>query len=161
MRRFWMGCVLASLPALPSQAAEPSPAPEILKPGEIVAAFDASDVFGTPTRVEYPKTGATVLLFFSAGCPTCHRMIPEWTRAYARRPKGLAVHGILVDREPPGFFVAMGITFPVLRSPGAEFNRRYKLQRVPYMVRVGPSGKVEDAVVGLLDPIRLGEIFRP
>jgi hypothetical protein len=96
-----------------------------------------------------------------SSCPTCHRMLPEWNRAFDRRPKGLRVYGILLDQEPPGFFMAMPVTFPVLRSPGGDFTREYKLARVPLTLRVGPAGQVEDVGSGHLDAMRLGELFRP
>ena len=28
-------------------------------------------------------------------------------------------------------------------------------------IRIGAGGKVEEAQIGIIDPIRLGEIFRP
>ena len=112
-------------------------------------------------HVDYPKGSATVLLFFLSGCPTCHKMIPEWNRAFERRPPKLNVIGVLMDHEPPGFFQATRIAFPVVRSPGREFLNAWKVHRAPLTVRVGPGGKVEEAQTGIIDPIRLGEIFRP
>ncbi len=50
---------------------------------------------------------------------------------------------------------------PVFRSPGKEVLDAFKLKRVPYTVRVAPGGRVEGADLGLLDGIRMGELFRP
>jgi AhpC/TSA family protein len=129
--------------------------------GDTVGPFDALDLNGVVKHVDYPKGSATVLLFFLSGCPTCHKMIPDWNRAYDRRSPKLNVVGVLLDREPPGFFEATRIAFPVLRTPGRGFLSAWKIQRTPTTVRVGPGGKVEDVEVGIVDPIRLGEIFRP
>jgi len=129
--------------------------------GDTVPAFDAEGVDGVVKHVTYPKGSATVLLFFLSGCPTCHKMIPEWNRAYERRSPKLNVVGVLLDREPPGFFQATRIAFPVVRSPGREFLDAWKIQRTPTTVRVGTGGKVEEVETGIIDPIRLGEIFRP
>jgi len=129
--------------------------------GETVSAFDAESVDGAVKHVTFPKGSQTVLLFFLSGCPTCHKMIPEWNRAYERRPPKLNVIGVLMDREPPGFFEATRIAFPVLRSPGRDFLEIWKVRRAPMTIRVGPGGTVEEAEVGIVDPIRLGEIFRP
>jgi hypothetical protein len=71
------------------------------------------------------------------------------------------VLAVLLDKEPPGFFMATPISFPVVRSPGGDFSRTFKLHQVPLTVRVAAGGKVQDVGVGQLDPIRLGEIFRP
>lgn len=149
------GTALAQVPT-----ATPGPAP-VLAVGDTLPPFDAEGLDGAAQHVDYKKGSASVLLFFLSGCPTCHKMIPEWNRMYERRPKGLEVRGILLDREPPGFFMATPVSFPVLRGPGGEFNRSFKISRVPMTVRIGPGGKVQDVGFGLLDPIRLGEIFRP
>ena len=129
--------------------------------GETVSQFDAEGVDGAIKHVTYPKGSATVLLFFLSGCPTCHKMIPEWNRAYDRRPPRLNVIGVLMDREPPGFFQATRLAFPVVRSPGRDFLELWKVHRAPMTIRVGPGGVVQDVEVGIVDPIRLGEIFRP
>lgn len=140
-------------------------APPALAKGDTVSAFQGERLDGVPRRVAFEHE--TVLLFFLSSCPTCHRMIPLWNSAYDRRPKGLDVVAVMLDQEPPGFFMATPISFPVVRAPGktpAEkraFAETYKVHRVPVTARVGPGGKVEDVGLGLLDPIRLGELFHP
>jgi peroxiredoxin len=155
------GLAVPAAPA-PAQAPAPSASPApLLAVGDTVPSFDAEGLDGAMQHVDYKKDSVTVMLFFLSGCPVCHKMIPEWNRAYERRPKGLRVIAVMLDREPPGFFMATPISFPVLRSPGGEFARTFKLQKVPMTVRVTAGGKVEDMGVGQLDLKRLGEIFRP
>lgn len=140
----------------------PSPAPRAaLARGDVVSAFDAEGIDGTVKHVDFPKGTTTLLLFFLSGCPTCHRLIPEWNRAYERRPQNLRVLGVMMDREPPAFFLAHPVSFPVVRAPGTTVRDAFKIERVPLMVRVLAGGKVHDVGSGLLDPIRLGELFRP
>ena len=158
-----------SLPALlaaappasppPGPAASPTPAP--LAPGDVVTAFQASRLDGTLQRVDFPKGKNTLVLFFLSSCPVCHKMIPLWNEYYSRRPKDLEVYGVMLDREPPGFFDAMPIAFPVLRSPGPALNQMFRLHHVPFMVRVAPGGRVDSVSEGITDPIKLGELFRP
>jgi hypothetical protein len=88
-------------------------------------------------------------------------MIPLWNDYYARRPKNLEVVGVVLDREPPGFFTAMPVAFPILRSPGPPLHQMFKLRHVPYMVRVAAGGRVDGVSEGITDAIRLGELFRP
>jgi len=102
----------------------------------------------------------TILLFFLSSCPHCQKQIPDWNRAFERRPPGVNVLGVMLDHEPPGFFVALPVSFPVVYAPSREFSRTLKITRVPLTVRVGPGGKVEDVGSGPTDPIRLGELFR-
>jgi hypothetical protein len=129
--------------------------------GDSVQAFEAVGIDGQSRRIEFGKGNDTVLLFFLSGCPACHKMLPLWNQAFERKPKNLNVVGVMLDREPPGFFMATPIAFPVVRGPGGEFNKAWKLNRVPATIRIAPGGKVTDASVGPIDAMKLGEIFRP
>ena len=130
----------------------------LLKAGETVPPFEATGVNGEVREVKY-KT-PTVLLFFLSSCPVCHKMIPEWNEAFDRKPAGLDVVGVLMDREPPGFFAVTPVRFPVVRAPSREFSKIFKVARVPITLRVAAGGKVEEVAVGVQDPIKLGEFFR-
>ncbi len=149
--------LLAASGAL-AQTAPPPASPE---KGDVVPAFETMAVDGKPSKVDFPKGSKTVLLFFLSSCPSCHKMIPEWNSAYQRRPKDLKVVGVLMDQEPPGFFGTISIAFPVLRSPGREFLRSLNVNRAPVTLRVGEGGRIEDVALGIVDPIRLGELFKP
>lgn len=129
--------------------------------GETLPALETQALDGSVRKIAYPKGTTTVLLFFSSGCPVCHRMIPEWNRQYEKRAKGVEIVGVIVDKEPPGFFQTMPVAFPVVRSPGHDFQNAHNIKRVPLTLRVAPGGKIEDLGLGVLDPIRLGELFRP
>ncbi len=146
--------------AFAQTAAAPAP-PMAPAKGDVVAAFETTSVDGTARKLDFPRGSETVLLFFLSGCPVCHKMIPEWNRAFERRPKQLRVFGVIMDQEPPEFWSLYPIQFPVLRSPGRDFLRSLKVNRAPLTLRVGEGGKIEDLALGIVDPIRLGEIFRP
>ena len=158
--RFAAG-VLAGAMALGAAPMASADEPAPVAPGYVVPQFSAQAVDGTTRQVAYPKGSATVLLFFLSSCPTCHKMLPEWNRAYQRRPKTVSVVGVLLDKAPPGFFEAYPVAFPVVQSPGPEFLATYKVSRTPTTIRVAAGGRVENHGVGLLDPITLGEYFRP
>jgi hypothetical protein len=132
-----------------------------LAPGDVVSGFEAEGIDGKLRRIGFAPGGDTVLLFFLSGCPACHKMLPLWNKAYERRPERLTVVGVLLDKEPPGFFMATPLSFPVVRSPGADFNRAFKLNRVPMTLRVAPGGRVSDVAVGPVDAMRVGELFKP
>jgi AhpC/TSA family len=153
--------VLAGV-ASPTRGETPPPAPVLApSPGDVIPAFDAQRIDGTTEHVSFPKGSKTVLLFFLSGCPTCHKMIPEWNRAYDRRSPALKVIGVIMDQEPLGFFDMMPIKFPVVRPPGRDFLRALKVNRAPTTLRVSSGGTIADVGLGLLDPIRLGELFKP
>lgn len=161
--RIGLGALLLAAAVLPASRGFAAGEVPALHPGDSVPPFDTVAVDGSPRRVEFSRSGPpTVLLFFLSSCPTCHRMIPEWNRAYGRRPKNLRVLGVVLDQAPPGFFQILGISFPVVQAPGREIlHDAYKILRVPVTLRVAPGGRVEDVAQGIVDPIRLGEIFRP
>jgi hypothetical protein len=136
-------------------------APQLPAVGDVLPPFEAEAIDGRRVKVDFPKGSTTLLLFFLSGCPACHKMIPEWNQAFERKPAGLRVHGLLMDKEPPGFFIATPVSFPVLRAPTGEWRRSYKIARVPLAVRVGAGGQVLDVGVGPLDRIRVGQLFAP
>jgi len=153
--------VLAGAMALGAPRSGGTDGPGPVAPGYLVPEFSAQAVDGSTRHVAYPKGSATVLLFFLSSCPTCHKMLPEWNRAYQRRPKNVNVVGVLLDRAPAGFFEAYPVAFPVVQSPSRDFLQTYKVSRTPTTLRVAAGGKVENHGVGILDPITLGEYFRP
>ena len=160
-RGFFLAAALASFAVEGGgQTAAPPTAPS---KGDVVPAFETLGVDGKPAKVDFPQGSKTVLLFFLSGCPSCHKMIPEWNRAYERRSKGLKIVGVIMDPEqaPPAFWSTMVISFPVLRSPGREFLRTLNVNRAPLTLRVGEGGRVEDLALGVVDTIRLGELFKP
>jgi hypothetical protein len=144
-----------SIPDAPASA--PPSAPSV---GDVIPIFSADGVDGSTQLVDFPRGSSTVLLFFLSGCPSCHKMIPEWNSAFERRPPRLRVVGVLMDQEPPGFFTAVQIAFPVVRSPGREFLKSLKVNRAPLTLRISQGGKIDDLALGVIDPIRLGELFR-
>lgn len=141
-----------------AQAAAPPNSPA---KGDVVPAFETLGIDGKPAKLDFPKGSTTVVLFFLSGCPTCHKMIPEWNRAFERRAKDLKVVGVIMDQEPPGFWGTMAISFPVIRSPGRAFLSGLNVNRAPLTLRVGAGGRIDDLALGLVDPIRLGELFAP
>jgi hypothetical protein len=156
-----LAAVAAGLIAASGAAAQALPPPTTPSKGDVIPVFETLAVDGKPWKLDFPRGSKTVFLFFMSSCPSCHKMIPEWNRAYERRPKDLKVVGILLDREPPGFWGTIAIAFPVLRAPGRDFLRSLNVNRVPLTLRVGEGGRVEDLTLGVVDPIRLGELFAP
>lgn len=146
--------------AAQTQTAAPPP-PAAPSKGDVVPSFESLGIDGQAHKVSFPKGSRTVLLFFLSSCPHCHKMIPEWNRAFERRPKGLTVLGVIMDQEPPGFWSTMPVEFPVVRAPGREFLRQLNVNRAPLALRVAEGGRIEDLAPGETDLIRLGEIFKP
>jgi thiol-disulfide isomerase/thioredoxin len=149
------------LPAAQGAAQLSRTPPQAPSKGDVIPAFETLGIDGKPWTLDFPKGSKTVLLFFLSGCPSCKTLMPEWNRAYERRSKDLRIVGVILDREPPGFWSLVPVSFPVVRSPGNPFMRSLNVNRVPLTRRVGEGGQVEDLALGAVDPIRLGELFAP
>ena len=162
MKGRWVATALAGAIAL-SGPPWPRPTPGIRRwrPATQVPEFTAQAVDGSTRHVDFPKGSATVLLFFLSGCPTCHKMIPEWNRAYQRRPKNVNVIGVLLDREPPGFFQATRSRSPSCGRPGARLPASARSAARPTTIRVGRGRQGGGARRGNARPDPLGEFFRP
>ena len=166
-----LASVFALLAAAAAAQTAPPQSPSV---GDVVPAFETLAIDGKAVKIDFPKGSKTMLLFFLSGCPHCHRMIPEWNRAYERRPKGLKIVGVIMDPEqaPASFWQEHPISFPVVKSPGREFLRTLNVNRAPLTLRVGEGGKVEDFGLGeacsgaspagsCIDGIHLGALFAP
>jgi hypothetical protein len=53
--------------------------------------------------------------------------------------------------------MSMPVEFPDVRAPRRRFAADIGVERVPFTVRVGEDGVVQNAANGILDPITLGE----
>jgi hypothetical protein len=49
----------------------------------------------------------------------------------------------------------------VVRAPGRQFLRGLNVNRAPLTLRVAGGGTVEDLALGVTNPIRLGQLFKP
>jgi hypothetical protein len=157
--RWVAAAALAGLAATAGAADEPEGT--YLERGDKVPAFTTERLDGGTATVDFAGPEATVLVFFTSSCPHCHKMLPEWALANAKKSPRVRLIGVVMDQPPPGFLSMMKIPFAVLRPPDRAFRDVYKVRRVPLTVRVGSGGVVEDVAVGVIDPIRLGELMRP
>ena len=133
------GALAPAFALMASVAVAQTAAPQSPSIGDVVPAFETLAIDGKPVKVDFPKGSKTMLLFFLSGCPHCHRMIPEWNRAFDRRPKGLKIVGVIMDPDqaPASFWQEHPISFPVVKSPGREFLRTLNVNRAPLTLRVG------------------------
>ncbi len=145
----------------PGQAPAPSP-PPALAAGDTIPAFEAEGLNGVTYTIAFPKDGpTTVLLVFLASCPHCRAMLPVWSQAFDKKPEGLKVQAIMLDRAPAGFFAFHKVSFPVLMAlDRRDVSQKLKANRVPMTVRIKPGGVVEDVGQGELDAERLTQLFR-
>ena len=117
----------ALLAAVVGPAAAGAEVAAALAPGDMVQPFDAEGLDGVVKHVDYPKGSATVLLFFLSGCPTCHKMIPEWNRAYERRLPAIVFSSTGGARMQEGIFSLMQM------AKTSAALHRFRSVRKPYV----------------------------
>ncbi len=144
-----------------AQNPTPTPTPRMgLTPGTPAPDFRVQSLVGTLAPLQYADGAPTVLLFFLSSCPHCKHLIPLWNRAYEKRGSGVKVVGVMLDREPPGFFQLVPISFPVVHGADPrEIGRLFRIAMVPMTVRVGPNRVIESVDVGDVGEAKLAEIF--
>jgi thiol-disulfide isomerase/thioredoxin len=157
-----LALVLAGTRVSAQAAAPHAPAPPSIATGDIVPAFDAKTPEGSVRPIRFAKGKVTLLAFFLSGCPKCHRMIPEWNRAFQKKGSDVEIVGVMLDRTPPppGFLSTLAIEFPIVYMPEGLADK-LKIHNVPQTVRVVDGGRVEDFAVGQVDTMRMGELSRP
>ena len=85
-------------------------------------------------------------------------------RALGNRLKTMFVdNAIMREGEPQRVVRAFArLRIPVqLVDARSEFLRALNVNRAPLTLRVGEGGTIEDLALGIVDPIRLGELFKP
>ncbi len=152
---------LSSGAAAHAQAPVPTPTPRMgLAPGAPAPEFTVQSLTGTLAPLQYAEGAPTVLLFFLSSCPHCKEVIPYWNRAYDKRASGVKIVGVMLDREPPGFFQLVPISFPVVHGADPRaIGRLFRISMVPMTVRVGAGRLIESVDVGDVDDAKLARIF--
>lgn len=150
------------VPRAGAQAPAPTPTPRVgPAPGAAAPTFAVESLVGTVAPIEYASNAPTVLLFFLASCPHCKHMLPHWNEAYEKRPAGVKVLGVMLDREPRAYFRLNPVAFPVVHAADPrEVGRLFNVTKVPLVVRVGASRTVEDVEAGPAEPARLAQLFK-
>lgn len=172
-----MGALALSLMA-PSASAEPTAEPEAgLKPGTAVPRFNLPVVnkweeqrkwgphkwMGTKAK---EKKKLVVMSFFATYCDPCKEEMPELVRLYDKyKDEGLGIMLVSIDKNKDeegnlnrdkvvALANANKVSFPVLHDRFNIVARKYEAVRLPYMLMVGPDGKVRKAHVGYTDELK-------
>lgn len=173
-----VACSLAISLVSPAASAEPTAEPEAgLKPGTAVPRFNLPVVnewdeqrkwgphkwMGTKAK---EKKKLVVMSFFATYCDPCKEEMPELVRLYDKyKDQGLGVMLVSIDKNKDeegnlnrdkvvALANANKVSFPVLHDRFNIVARKYEAVRLPYMLMVGPDGKVRKAHVGYTDELK-------
>jgi thiol-disulfide isomerase/thioredoxin len=110
---------------------------------------------------EQPQKKLIILSFFATYCEPCKKEMPELVRLYdAYKDQGLGVMLVSIDKglEQRDEVVALaqknGVKFPVLHDRFQVVARRFKAERLPYMLMVGADGAIRTVHVGYTEELK-------
>lgn len=112
--------------------------------GSMVPSIKARSLDGREGIIKFQgEERPTILYFFSPGCDSCERNVPN-VKALAEQKVGeYRVLGISLSEDGLEQYVAeKGFKFPVYSGLGVEPTLAYKLGRVPQTTIVSSEGKV-------------------
>jgi peroxiredoxin len=124
-----------------------------LVPGSPAPAFRLQALGGTSVDLASLRGKVVVLNFWATWCPPCVQEMPSLERLYrALGASGLAVVGVAVDdseADVRAFVARSGITFKVLRDPGATVAAgSYRATGYPETFVLDRQGRILKVFVG-------------
>lgn len=135
--------------------------PQTIQEGDIVAAFEATDLQGQWRKIAYGGTKRALFFIFSPMCSTCEHEIPLWNSlAEIAASKTLTVQGISIDSLEDSRKNAVGkhISFDMLIMPDMPTRRAYRVVSIPQVILVSGHGTVEWVHYGRMTQNKLAEL---
>ena len=139
-----------------------------LKPGDVVASVNATDLDGRPYQLQYKNDGRHhLLLFFSADCRYCQQQAPLWRDLLDKVDTNrFAVLGVVSDKEDKQYVSthaeAEGYFNTKTPLPIVFFDKdsltSYKFNATPTTLLIDEAGTVEHAWVGKWDETSAMEV---
>ena len=103
----------------------------------------------------------TVVSFFATYCVPCRKEMPEMVRLYnTYRDQGLGVMLVSIDKtlekrdEVAKLAEDNQVSFPVLHDRFGVVGRRYKAERLPYMLFINQAGTIEKVHIGYTEEMK-------
>lgn len=134
-----------------------------VKPGEVVAPFQATDFKGETTKIAYNGVvDKTLLLIFSTSCGACELNLPNRPEIASqligdhRRIVGISLNPLAKTKE---YVLKNNIKYPVFVSSDTSFIKSYKLFAVPQTILIDGLGRIENIWTGVLDSLHVREVL--
>lgn len=150
------GC--SERPRGPTAALVDGPAPALDLP--LVAGEGAAE--GDRVSLEALRGRVVVLDFWASWCAPCRQSIPALNRVHARYGDRIEMLGVNIEGELPAARVQaaharFGAEFPSLHDVRGEVQSRYRVQSIPTLVLIDPSGTVRWVETGVPNPDALAD----
>lgn len=129
--------------------------------GDIVPAFEATDLQGKPNNVSYSGSKRHLLLVFSTNCSACAGQFPLWARiALQARAKDWLVQAVSLDSadDTRAYFEDKGPGFDVV-VPKKSILRMYRVSVIPQVLLITAEGTVDWINRGSLSEAQVQELL--
>jgi peroxiredoxin len=115
-----------------------------LEVGAVVPPINVRTIDGLATQIKYGAGDVpTVLYFFSPGCDTCERNVPNIKRLADTKRSEYRVIGLSLSEESVEEYAKNhDLNFPVYTGLGVETTLVYKLGRVPQTTVISADGRI-------------------
>ena len=115
-----------------------------LEVGAVVPPINVRTIDGHPTQIKFGGGDVpTVLYFFSPGCDTCERNVPNIKQLADIKKSEYKIIGLSLSEENLGDYAKKhDFNFPVYAGLGVETTLVYKLGRVPQTTVISPDGRI-------------------
>jgi len=139
----------------PVSEPSPSPTPEAPKKGDIAPDFTLEQIPSGKMQLSSLRGKAVLINFWATWCEPCKLEMP-WLVDLQKKygSQGLEIVGVSMDDEDNSeiqkFARKMGVNYPILKGTEDVAEQYGGLDGLPSSFFVDRSGKISDAVIGLV-----------
>jgi len=119
--------------------------------GKLAPDFKLKDMAGFEVELSQYRGKPILLVFWATWCPHCRVEMPEINKLYRSFKENVLVFGINVEDEESRilkFISDYPVSFPILPDKDGQVARLYKVNSIPTVFFIAPSGVIKDVNVG-------------
>ena len=136
----------------------------LVREGDELPEFTASNIDGQPVQVATRGTGNTLLFIYSPSCDRCEAGIPGWVRVSKKLRELHATTRIFALSIEDSYTTVqharkMKLPFVVVPFPSVELQKKYGVTEVPLTVLLDQQGKVQAVWNKPLDEGEVGDVI--
>lgn len=135
--------------------------PPVAQPGDVVPAFQTTNLEGNRIAVNYDGSSRYLLFIFSPVCSVCADEVPKWNRlAQLAREGNISCFGVSLDAADltRANLANSKPNFDVLIMPSLAIRRAYRVVAEPVVFLVSEQGAVDWVHYGRLSDQKIAEL---
>ncbi|AWB11059.1 Peroxiredoxin [Thermodesulfobium acidiphilum] len=119
--------------------------------GKLAPNFKLKDMAGFEVNLSQYRGKPLLLVFWATWCPHCRVEMPQINKLYKSFKEDVLVFGINEEDEESRILKFMSdypLSFPILPDKNGEVARLYKVNSIPAVFFIDPSGVIRNVDVG-------------